>query len=166
MIRRRVLLDGRILMLELEPEREICRFVVKEEGKPDRSGDASIRAAGDGVYSVLIDDRSFEVRLDSGVAWNRGRVMPLEVQDPRNIPQRSASGARSGPAQITSPMPGKVVRILKSPGDEVEAGEGVLVVEAMKMQNELKAPKAGRIASVSAAEGAAVKTGEILAVIE
>jgi biotin carboxyl carrier protein len=63
-------------------------------------------------------------------------------------------------------MPGKVVRVLVAQGDLVEAGQGIAVVEAMKMQNELKAPRGGRIASLSTHEGATVAAGEVLAVIE
>ena len=63
-------------------------------------------------------------------------------------------------------MPGKVVRVLVAQGDQVEAGEGLIVVEAMKMQNEMKAAKAGRVATLAAVAGATVNAGEILATIE
>jgi biotin carboxyl carrier protein len=63
-------------------------------------------------------------------------------------------------------MPGKVVRVLAAPGDEVVAGQGIVVVEAMKMQNELKANRTGRVLSVAAKEGATVNAGELLATIE
>ena len=67
---------------------------------------------------------------------------------------------------MLAPMPGKVVRILVAEGDEVEKGKGVLVVEAMKMQNEIKSPKKGVVKKLSAAEGSAVNAGDVLAVIE
>jgi biotin carboxyl carrier protein len=63
-------------------------------------------------------------------------------------------------------MPGKVVRVLVAPGDEVTAGQGLLVVEAMKMQNEMKSVRPGRVVSIGAVEGATVTAGEILATIE
>ena len=63
-------------------------------------------------------------------------------------------------------MPGKVVRILKAVGDEVESGQGVLVVEAMKMQNEVQSPKHGRVAELRVSEGQTVNAGEVMAVIE
>jgi biotin carboxyl carrier protein len=63
-------------------------------------------------------------------------------------------------------MPGKVVRVLVALGDQVEAGQGIVVVEAMKMQNEMKAAKAGRVMTLAAAPGATVNAGEILAAIE
>ena len=67
---------------------------------------------------------------------------------------------------IAAPMPGKVVRLLVAEGDAVEAGQGLLVVEAMKMQNEMKAPKPGTVVSLTAREGATVAAGEVLAAIE
>ena len=63
-------------------------------------------------------------------------------------------------------MPGKIVRVLARPGDEVEAGAGVVVVEAMKMQNEIKSPKKGTIQKILVAEGAAVNAGDVLAIVE
>ena len=71
-----------------------------------------------------------------------------------------------GREPITAPMPGRVIRVLVEPGQEVAAGEGLIVVEAMKMQNEMKAPRAGRVASVKAEAGATVSAGDILVVIE
>jgi biotin carboxyl carrier protein len=63
-------------------------------------------------------------------------------------------------------MPGKIVRVLAEAGETVAAGAGIIVVEAMKMQNEMKAPKAGMVVSINAAEGATVNAGDVLAVIE
>ncbi|HEV2827178.1 MAG TPA: biotin/lipoyl-containing protein, partial [Pyrinomonadaceae bacterium] len=72
----------------------------------------------------------------------------------------------AGAAEIVSPMPGKIVRVLVEAGAKVAAGSGVIVVEAMKMQNEMKAPKAGVVISINANEGATVNAGDVLAVIE
>ena len=71
-----------------------------------------------------------------------------------------------GAAEIISPMPGKIVRVLVEAGAHVEAGAGIIVVEAMKMQNEMKAPKAGVVVSINAAVAATVNAGDVLAVIE
>jgi biotin carboxyl carrier protein len=71
-----------------------------------------------------------------------------------------------GPKKLTAPMPGKIVRVLVSQGAEVEAGAGVLVVEAMKMQNEIKSPKKGTIQKILVSEGAAVNAGDVLAIVE
>ena len=67
---------------------------------------------------------------------------------------------------MLAPMPGKVVRIIAKQGDSIEAGKGVLVVEAMKMQNELKATKSGTVQKIMVAEGAAVNAGDVLAIVE
>jgi biotin carboxyl carrier protein len=82
------------------------------------------------------------------------------------LARRSGKQGREGVETITAPMPGKVVRVLVAPGDAVEAGQGLVVVEAMKMQNEMKASLAGRVATVPAREGATVAAGEVLATIE
>ena len=89
----------------------------------------------------------------------------IDVRDPRRF-RRSAGGrGGEGVQTIVAPMPGKVVRVLVAPGDSVEAGQGLMVVEAMKMQNEMKAARAGSVLSVSAREGATVAAGEVLATI-
>ncbi|HUU34772.1 MAG TPA: biotin/lipoyl-containing protein [Vicinamibacterales bacterium] len=77
---------------------------------------------------------------------------------------RTAHG--QGPQRLTAPMPGKIVKLLVAPGDTVEAGQGLVVVEAMKMENELRAAKAGRVTSVSVTEGQSVDAGAVLAVVE
>jgi len=83
------------------------------------------------------------------------------------IPARyAAAGGEAGPQRITAPMPGKIVRISVAEKEEVKAGQGVLVMEAMKMQNEMKSPKDGKVQKVLVAEGATVNAGDVLAVIE
>lgn len=96
-----------------------------------------------------------------------GVSYPIKLTDPKRL--RSAqTGAQhdKGAAQIVAPMPGKVVRMLVEAGAQVEAGAGILVVEAMKMQNEMKAPKAGQVVSIHAQTGSTVNAGDVLAVIE
>jgi biotin carboxyl carrier protein len=89
------------------------------------------------------------------------------LRDPRRLRASDLAGSHGeGSAQIVAPMPGKLVRVLVETGAEVEAGQAIVVVEAMKMQNELKAPRAGIIRSLTAAEGSAVTAGQLLAVIE
>jgi biotin carboxyl carrier protein len=82
-------------------------------------------------------------------------------------------GRRGGPAeqavgtqQILAPMPGKIVRVLVKPGDDVKARQGVVVVEAMKMENELRSPKDGRVVEVSVTEGMSVESGRLLVTVE
>jgi len=131
---------------------------------------ASVIEVEPGLYSVLLGSRSFEVRvepIEEGMAVHiRGRRFVLEVSDPRKLSRAPGGVQREGRQKVVSPMPGKVVRLLVGQGDAVEAGQGLLVVEAMKMQNEMKAPKAGRVAVLPVREGATVAAGEVLAEIE
>jgi biotin carboxyl carrier protein len=166
-VRTRVFIDGRPIDVELSWEGEECRFRFEGDG---REGTASILEVEPGIYSVLLDGRSFEVRMEPGqgaqIAAVQGRRLTVEVDDPRRPRRRAAGTLREGRATVSAPMPGKVVRVLAAEGDLVEAGQGLLVVEAMKMQNEVKSPKAGRVAALAAREGGAVAAGDVLAVIE
>ncbi|HVH73172.1 MAG TPA: acetyl-CoA carboxylase biotin carboxyl carrier protein subunit, partial [Candidatus Dormibacteraeota bacterium] len=95
-----------------------------------------------------------------------GREFMAEVIDPRSWRGRRHGGAEAeGRQQIAAPMPGKVVRLLVKAGDPVEASQGLLVVEAMKMQNEIRSPKSGTIERVLVAEGQAVNAGEVLLIV-
>ncbi len=131
---------------------------------------AQITAVEPGVYSVLLEGRSYEARTEPGedgvVVFIDGHRFEAEIRDPRRWSRRGARQGAEGSVKVTAPMPGKVVRLLVASGDEVTAGQGLLVVEAMKMQNELKSPKAGRVASLHAQQGETVSAGEVLAVIE
>ncbi|MGH9493160.1 MAG: acetyl-CoA carboxylase biotin carboxyl carrier protein subunit [Terriglobales bacterium] len=124
------------------------------------------------VMWLLIGGRSYEVRREAqanGVMYVviRGRHYAAEVRDPRAFRgRRRAAGAGAGSVKLVAPMPGKVVRVLKAEGAEVEQGESVVVVEAMKMQNEIRSPKKGVVRKILAAAGAAVYAGEGLAVVE
>ena len=123
------------------------------------------------VYSVIIDGRACEARIEhvlngpSIVTIGRHRF-EIEVRDPRRYLGAARAQGASGLQNIKAPMPGKVVRVLVSAGDAIDAGQGIVVVEAMKMQNEIKAQRAGKVLSLTAREGATVTAGEILAVIE
>ncbi len=137
---------------------------------PDRSGVASIVEVEPGVYSVLLNGVSHlaqSTRNGSTIRVEiRGRVFEIEITDPR-APRRKAGGLiGEGRQTILSPMPGKIVRLLVSEGDAVEPGQGIIVMEAMKMQNELKALRRGVVTTLPIAEGATVTAGEVLAAIE
>jgi biotin carboxyl carrier protein len=91
----------------------------------------------------------------------------VDVQDPRSLrTRRAVGGAETGPQKLKAPMPGKIVRILVNENDEVKAGQGIVVMEAMKMQNEMKSPKDGRVQKILTAEGSIVNAGDTLAIIE
>ena len=118
------------------------------------------------VYHVLIDGRSFEIRVSGDRMDVNGHELHVVFDDPRDAPLVEAATGVSGRQSITAPMPGKVVRILVAEDDTVERGQGIVVIEAMKMQNVLKSPKTGRVASMFAKQGMTVALGEILAVVD
>ncbi len=118
------------------------------------------------VYSVLWEGRSYEVRVSGNSYQVKGQLLEVEVEDPRDVRRNSSNRAVTGQQILTTPMPGRVVRVLVSVGARVEAGQGIVVMEAMKMQNEMKAVRAGVVTSLLVAEGSAVASGDLLAVID
>jgi biotin carboxyl carrier protein len=128
-----------------------------------------VREVEPGVYSVLLDGESFEVRASAAPEGLRleleGRRLTAEVRDPRDRSRRSASTLGTGRQNIAAPMPGKVIRVLVHEGDAVEIGQGLVVVEAMKMQNEMKALRAGHVVEVRVRDGNTVGAGDTLVVI-
>lgn len=115
-----------------------------------------------GVFSILIGDRSYEVRADGERFIWRGRTFSATPAEAAAARANKSGGA----ARIQATMPGKVIRVLVSTGDSVAAGQGIVVVEAMKMQNEMKAPRAGTVKTLRAEAGATVGAGDLLALIE
>lgn len=122
------------------------------------------------VLSLRIGNKAYEVKCERVASdvhiWVGSRRFAPEIRDPRSLRSRGRSVDDHGPRKLIAPMPGKVVRILLTQGSEVEAGAGVLVVEAMKMQNEVKSPKKGTIQKIVVNEGAAVNAGDVLAIVE
>jgi biotin carboxyl carrier protein len=124
------------------------------------------------VLSLLVGGDAFEIKRERSLSGDLHLVIgsaryAIDVQDPRSLrTRRAASGGEAGPQKITAPMPGKIVRIMVAEKDEVKAGQGVIVMEAMKMQNEMKSPKDGKVKKILIAEGATVNAGDVLAVIE
>jgi len=125
-----------------------------------------------GAVSLIADGRSynleFEKHGDEVAVSVRGHTVRLDVADERRLRLRAAAGAFEveGRQTIQAPMPGKVVKVLVAVGDAVTQGQGLVVVEAMKMENELKSPKAGTVVEVLAREGAAVESGAKLVVVD
>jgi biotin carboxyl carrier protein len=150
-------IDGRTHVVDARRINEtIISMLVQPEGgsSPSRSVDASFAArpaAGE-----------FDVHLE-------GRTIPLEIRPAGSFGRQKKDGAGaqgSGPQRLVAPMPGKVVRVLVKPGDEVKARQGLVVVEAMKMENELRASRDGRVKDVAVKEGQSVDAGATLAIIE
>ena len=124
----------------------------------------------DGAYLLFIGNEVYEARVwaEEGGGLRvklRDRIFPAKIRD-RKQRRGAADHGPEGQQSLTAPMPGKVVRVLCAAGDEVTAGQGILVVEAMKMQNEIKSPKAGRVLEIRVSEGATVTANQVLAVVE
>ncbi len=157
------IIDGKPARLELSGARA---SYLRETGE-SLDLEYSIAATGVGQWSVLANGRSFAAQLlSSGEVSVNGRVIRVEIFDPRSMRGRRNATGSEGRQTIVAPMPGRVIRVLIEAGQEVEEGQGLIVVEAMKMQNEMKSPKAGRVVEVKTAAGATVAAGDILAVIE
>ena len=122
------------------------------------------------VLSLRIGNQAYEVKCErvggETHLWVGSARFAAEVRDPRSLRGRARALDDHGPKKLTASMPGKIVRVLVRQGDEVEAGSSVLVVEAMKMQNEIKSPKKGTIQRILVSEGAAVNAGDVLAIVE
>jgi biotin carboxyl carrier protein len=124
-----------------------------------------------GVYSILIDGQSFEALVvphgDSELRITvKGHAYTASVHNPRKWKRNRGLGAEAeGPQQLRAPMPGKIILLLMKAGDTVEAGQGIVVMEAMKMQNEIRSPKSGKIQRLLVVEGQTVNTGEVVAIV-
>lgn len=158
-------LKGKPREIEMNRVGDRWRFVV--DGKPVEADAAEISP---GIYSVLLDGESIEVRLaELGPRLRvqaRGHEWDAQIRDPRKLGRGRAGALEAeGRQQVTAPMPGKVVRVLVEAGEKVEAGQGLLVVEAMKMHNEVRSPKSGTVERVLVKEGQAVGAGDGLLVI-
>ncbi len=124
-----------------------------------------------GVLSLIVDGRACRIVLEEGADESAvhlsGHRIPFRIDDPQSLKSRRSHAAGvDGPRTIKASMPGRVVRLLAQEGDAVEAHQGIVVIEAMKMQNELKAPKAGRVAELRVTAGDTVASGDVLAIIE
>jgi biotin carboxyl carrier protein len=118
--------------------------------RPTRSYEIAFSPSAEGRLTVHVDGAPVEVSIDQI----------------RRAGAAAAHAAGDGPQRVTAPMPGKIVKLLVKPGDKVQARQGVIVVEAMKMENELRARAAGTVSEVRVAEGTSVEAGAILVVLE
>ncbi len=162
-----VRIGGKLRVVEFTREPEKLRITL--DGK---FLDADAVEVAANTFSLLIDGESWEVRIapkpDGTLVLHTGIAEFIaEVEDPRAWRgRRHGAMEAEGRQQIAAPMPGKVVRVLANAGDSVEAGQGLLVVEAMKMQNEIRSPKSGKVEKILVKEGQAVNAGEILAWVD
>ncbi len=170
-----ITLDGRDHTLELTRRNGLSCLL---DGVRFEAEAAEIRP---GVYSLLLGGKSFQVQVApratalSGPAGSRageytvqvdGVHYAVSIRDSRRRSRGGSGMTLAGKQNITAPMPGKVVRILVSEGQQVQSGQGLIVMEAMKMQNEIKCSTSGKVQKVSVRKGQAVNAGEILLVLE
>ncbi len=161
-----VAIDGKQYRLELD--RADGQWTCRLDGREVKL-DAVITRHN--VLSLLIEGTSYEIKREVSPTdvhlWVGSTRYGVELRDPRSLRSRRAEGEEAdGVQKIVAPMPGKVVRILARQGEHVKAGEGVIVVEAMKMQNELKSPRQGIVQKIAVVEGAAVNAGDVLVIVE
>ena len=141
--------------------------VIRVNGQPAQPlAAADILEVEPGIYSILLDGCSFEVAASGSEVEIAGLRLAVEKDDPRKWNPAAAARKAGGRESVKALMPGKVVRVLVSEGEEVVAGQGLVVVEAMKMQNEMKAPRAGRVVGIAIQENVAVVAGSVLLSIE
>jgi len=140
----------------------------------DRRYQLDVHESGPNSYLLISNGQVFDCRVEgrpeSGkpVAVIVGTThCAVTLTDPKRLSSSiSASAPGDDAARIIAPMPGKVVRVLVAVGSEVEVGAGIIVVEAMKMQNEMKSPKAGTVIALNVQTGATVNSGDVLAIVE
>ena len=145
----------------------ISRIVFTIDGRPVEADAVQISPS---AFSILLGGRSLDVTLEETAGGGlllrvNGREFQVEINDPRSWRRGRHAGIElAGRQQMLAPMPGKIVRVLVAVGQQVSAGQGLLVIEAMKMQNEIRAPKSGTVEKL-AKEGQTVNAGEVLAVV-
>ena len=153
----------------VEIERDDNRWRISLDGE---NIDADAVEIAPNIFSILLNGNSHEVRVTPTSAGaltlqTAHQEFTAEVVDPRAWRGRRHGALEAeGRQQILAPMPGKIVRVLVQVGEKVEAGQGLLVVEAMKMQNEIRSPKSGTVERLLAKEGQPVNAGAVLAWID
>jgi biotin carboxyl carrier protein len=177
--------------VSVNPGQEPVEVEVHEESTPEGAarrvrvivaGDErviEVRAAGPQRYTWLEGTRVVTAEVEPGKAADasdarklavavRGEGFAVTVRDARalEVPAVVGKAAATGPVVVRAPMPGRVVKLLVRPGDEVKASAGVIVVEAMKMENELRAPREGKLREFRVKEGEAVEAGQELCVVD
>lgn len=165
------------MRMEIESEAGTHRVEIERHGESvrarvdGRSYELKVFQPEPGVYTLLLGPRVVEVHVEGNAqsesvrATVRERLFHLRLVN-RGGPRRASEWGSQERVSLTARMPGKVVRLLAEAGSLVQVGQGILVLEAMKMQNEVKAPRSGRLAEIRVREGQTVGAGELLAIIE
>ena len=151
---------------EIEIEREDGLYAVTVDGVRHLVDAQKLESD---FYSLILEGKSYEVSVapdkDTYLVRHGGFETSVRVADPART-ARQRLGVAEGPQRIESVMPGKVVRVLVKAGDEVVEGQGLVVIEAMKMENEIESPKDGKVTAVEVEPGQAVESGAVLVVVE
>jgi biotin carboxyl carrier protein len=148
-------LDGRILSVDVTASAGRWSLLI---GPPSPEAPAGLRCARS--YEVAVERRSNGERT----VYVSGLAVPVSILDPRErlVRRRGSASDETGPRSIVSPMPGRIVKVLVREGETVAAQQGLVVVEAMKMENELRAPRAGQVSAVKVVEGMSVEAKTVL----
>jgi biotin carboxyl carrier protein len=173
----RIEVDGADYLLDLQRNGAASEYRLHvgqpsagRHGIQSSSGIASVIEVMPAVFSVLLSHRSFTVYVVPDGAtlevWVGGERHVISIADARDRSSKSKKVSAAGPLELRAQMPGKVIKLLVEVGTAVEAGQGLMVVEAMKMQNEMKSPKKGIVSRIHAIEGTTVVAGEALMVVE
>ena len=152
---------------EITIERRDARFCVTVDGV---TYEADVRKLHGDCYTILVKGRSYEVSVeqdgDSYRVWHGAAVQVVTLTDPSRRARQESGEAGHGPVRVVTVMPGRVVRVLVREGDKVQPGQGLVVVEAMKMENEIVSPRGGRVTAVRVEPGRPVEAGATLVVVE
>lgn len=160
---------GELHEIELERGEADGQYRVSMDGASSTDVEAYLLRPG--VLSLHIGGKAYRCVLEESgegtVIHLAGKRHPYRIDDPRSLKsRRSHHAGTDGPKSVTASMPGRVVRVLVKVGDSVEAHQGIVVIEAMKMQNELKSPKAGKVVQLRTEPGDTVTAGQVLAIVE
>jgi biotin carboxyl carrier protein len=164
----RVEVDGQEYALDIRSHNGGSEYTLA--GANSVSGLGLVAQVAPGVFSVLLDGRSFTVHIaghnEDLEVWTAAEQHVISVSDTRDRSGRHKRVPASGPMEVRAQMPGKVIKLLVEKGTTVNASQGLIVVEAMKMQNEMKSPKDGMVSKINVAEGATIAAGQTLVVVE
>ena len=154
-------LDGLRHYVQLEEHAQGPRFVV--EGT---AFEPTVEALGKGRYKVTLDGQTYEFRMAAGHVHEDGAALDLRIQRAKPELVRAGGKGRRGDGRIKPPMPGRIVEVQCKVGDEVKEGSPLVVLEAMKMQNDLKSPLAGIVTQVHVKPGQNVEAATVMVEIE
>jgi biotin carboxyl carrier protein len=160
-------IDGQARQVEIDPADSPGQWCIRVDGKPVEADAHLVRP---GILSLLIRGQSYRIVLDADASDPALHVgsdrIPYRVDDPRSLRSRRGQARTDGPVTLKASMPGRIVRVSVEKGEDVVVHQGVLVIEAMKMQNEIKSPKDGRVVEIRVSPGDTVAVGDVLAIIE